>query len=73
MQGRHRLTDGPKGVGMLPAPTPSGLEPETRIEEAWHWRGWLRVRDGDDRTPHKSPRTPLEEGSIPWEESGWDD
>ena len=70
--GRHRQTDGPKGAGTCPVSRPSGPEPDRWKEEAWHWRGWQRGQDGDDRTPCKSPRRPSEEGIIPWEEPGRD-
>ena len=69
MTERHRQTDGPAGARYL-ASKPSGLEPGTRTEEAWYWRGWQRGRDGDARIPHKSPQKPSEEGAIPWEEPG---
>ena len=62
--GRHRPTDGPKGAGMLAASKPSGPELEIRTEEAWHWHGWQRGRDGT--TEYLWKRGPFRGKNLVW-------
>ena len=53
-----------------PASTVEDLELETRKAEASYLPEWQTGRDGDGRRRCKPPRTPMAEGTIPWEEPG---
>ena len=70
--GRHRWTDGPTGVEKHPASMLVGPEQGIHTAEASCSLEWQIGRDGDGQRCCRSPRTLLEEGTIPWEEPGWD-
>ena len=72
MAERHKWTDGPMDVGRHPASKLVGSELGIHTAEALCSLEWQTDRDGDGRRRCRSPRIPLEEETIPWEEPGQD-